>query len=345
MSDNLLTNGNFEQDWGVSKSHEVLILRPGTVPYQSVVGNIFTPSSWLTWFRHDPGTFDQPEVRDARAAQYPHRVHSGHKATLLFTFNRKHDAGFLQQVQVTEGQKLRLTAFAHAWSNHGLEGHSGCTDDGRCSCGVGREVVAIPAHEIPPLDRDPWNDAIGNFAFTVGIDPTGGVDARADTVVWCLPWAIYNGYCHQLSVETIARAETVTAFLRSATLWPFKHNDAYWDDAELIIVGEEEPPPEERGKPRVQYVRTYGLLPPDAGAEWALAFIEATWDRSRWTLGGSADDAGIGDLDDRRVIAVNPGGWPGDLAAFYEEYYPGVEYIPVEAVSPEALKEALAGLE
>jgi len=346
---NLLHNPGFEADWGAGASHEALICRPDTPPYQSTVGNIFTPSGgWLTWFKHDPGTFDQPEVRDAWAAQYPRRVHSGEKAILLFTFNRRHDAGFLQQVQVEPGQRLRLTAFAHAWSNHNLEGHAGCADDGRCSCGVGREVVAIRTDEVPPLNGDPWNDARGNFAFTVGIDPTGGIDPRADTVEWGTSWAIYNGYCQQLSVEAEARAETVTAFLRSTTMWRFKHNDAYWDDAALVVVEEEPPeppPPEERGLPRVQYERTYTLLPPDADAEWALAVIDATWDAKRFTIGGSADDAGIGDLDYRRIIAVNPGGWPSDLADFYAEHYPGVEYIPIKATTPKALREALEGLE
>jgi len=86
------------------------------------------------------------------------------------------------------------------------------------------------------------------------------------------------------------------------------------------------------------------LLPPDADEDWALAVVDATWGNHRWTLGGSADDAGIGNLESRRVIAVNPGGWGDGLADFYEEYYPGVEFVPVEAASPEALIEALKGL-
>jgi len=71
------------------------------------------------------------------------------------------------------------------------------------------------------------------------------------------------------------------------------------------------------------------------------AVVNATWDKYRYTVGASADDAGVGNLDVRRVIAVNPGGWPGDLEAFFEEHYPGVEYIPVEAGSPEILRDVL----
>ncbi len=100
-------------------------------------------------------------------------------------------------------------------------------------------------------------------------------------------------------------------------------------------------PPPSGGLPRVQYSRTYILLPPQANQVWARAVVAATWDRHRYTLGGSADDAGIGDLDFRRVIGVNPAGWGGDLRAFFERYYPGIIYIPAEAETPEELVEWL----
>ena len=234
--ESLLSNGGFEMGWGIDASHRCLIFPVDGEPYETDVGNIFTPPDWLTWFRHEPGVWDQPEVRDAWRYIDPHRVRTGEKAVLLFTFNRRHDAGFLQQVQVKPGQRLRLTAFAHAWSNHSLPGYEWCADDGRCSCGVGRETIAIPADRIPPLNGDPWNDAVGNFLFSVGIDPMGGTDPYADTVEWGNSWAIYNGYAQQLSVEVEAEGGTITVFLRSVTLWPFKHSDAYFDDVVLLDV-------------------------------------------------------------------------------------------------------------
>lgn len=97
----------------------------------------------------------------------------------------------------------------------------------------------------------------------------------------------------------------------------------------------------ECGTPRVQYERTYVLLPPNAGRAWASAVTDATWDTHRYTVGGSADDAGIGDLNVRRVIAVNPNQWSGNLRAFLEQHYPGVEYLPVEAATPAALASML----
>ena len=103
-------------------------------------------------------------------------------------------------------------------------------------------------------------------------------------------------------------------------------------------------PEKPRGSPRAQYRRTYVLLPPDAGAEWARAVIEATWDEERYTIGASADDAGIGDLDERRVIAVNPQDWPGDrsLRQFFEKFYPGVAYESITAETPAKLADRLS---
>ena len=294
--------------------------------------NIFTPPDWLTWFYHDPGTYDQPEVRDAWKSGDPRRVHSGEKGILLFTFYRKHDAGFLQQVQVDPGTHLELTAWAHAWSNWHDGKHP---DNPRWSDGPGYDAgFAL----VGTVQDDNWR----NFTFYVGIDPTGNTDPFADTVVWGTGAHIYNEHTQVPPVTVTAQGNVITVFLRSKTLWTFKHNDAYWDDVTLVITDEPpEPqvPPieEERGYPRVQYERTYVLLPQSAGAEWAQATITALWTDHRPTIGSSADDAGIGNLNVRRVIAVNPGEWPGDLAEFYDTYYPGIEYVPIEAQSPAEL--------
>ena len=321
---NLLENAGFEADWGDEKSHRCLVLRPGAPPERRDVDNIFTPPGWLTWFRHDPGTWDQPEVRDAWRQGDPRRVHGGEKGILLFTFYRKHDAGFLQQVQVTPGQHLQLTAWAHAWSNWQDGDHP---DDPRWSDGPGYAAGFAFAGDV---EDDNWR----NFTFQVGIDPTGGTDPFAGTVVWGPGAHIYNEHAQVPPVVVTATSSTITIFLRSKTLWTFKHNDAYWDDVTLVVTDEPpdlpEPEPDPvRGQPRVQYERTYVLLPPNADVAVGLAVVDATWDAYRYTIGGSADDAGIGDLEARRVIAINPAQWDGDLAAFFKTYYPGVKYRPL----------------
>ncbi|MBN1262135.1 MAG: M23 family metallopeptidase [Anaerolineae bacterium] len=104
-------------------------------------------------------------------------------------------------------------------------------------------------------------------------------------------------------------------------------------------------PPSPRGLPRATYARTYLLLPPSLDAQWAKAAVEMTWDRYRLTVGGSADDAGIGDLESKRVIAINPDAWGEDLEAFFKEYYPGVVFSPVIAATVEDLRAVLRGID
>ena len=139
-----------------------------------------------------------------------------------------------------------------------------------------------------------------------------------------------------------------TAGVTGATTGPHLHLSLKIEGLRLPANGDYlnprpflDPLPGPRGRPRTGYVRTYVLLPPAADCTWAEAAAEAGWHAHRWTIGGSADDAGIGDLDVRRVLAVNPAGWGGDLAAFFAEYYRGVLYVPLEAGDPAALKALL----
>lgn len=302
----MLRNPGFEADWGEEKSHRCLVFPKDGGVQEIDVGNVFTPVGWVTWFYHNPGTWDQPEVRDAWAEHDARRVHGGQKGMLLFTFHRKHDAGFLQQVRVVSGTRVRLTAWAHAWSNW----HDGLhPSDPLWSDGPGYEAGFCLEGGAPD---DNWR----NFTFCVGIDSTGGTNPFAKTVVWGQGAHIYNVYAQVPAVEAVAQGDTVTVFLRSKTAWAFRHSDAYWDDVELVQVTSEpelepEPEPEgpRRGDPRVQYARTYVLMPPGAGQEWALAVVNATWDTRRLTLGGSADDAGVGALQSKTVIVVNPQKW------------------------------------
>ncbi len=107
-----------------------------------------------------------------------------------------------------------------------------------------------------------------------------------------------------------------------------------------VAPGETEIP--QRGQPRVQYDRVYVLLPMGGGSEWIQAIIDSgRWDETQWTIGASADDAGVGDLDRRTVIAINPGSWPDDLGAFFAKHYPGVVYKPLPADSPQELRDLL----
>ncbi|MBU0705127.1 MAG: hypothetical protein KKC18_14840, partial [Chloroflexi bacterium] len=109
---NLLQNGGFEADWSEASSHLCLVNST-----QQIIGNIFTPPGWVTWFRHDPDTWDQPEVTDTVQITDERRTRSGTRAIRLFTFWRNHDAGFYQVVSGLEpGATVQFSAYAEAWS-------------------------------------------------------------------------------------------------------------------------------------------------------------------------------------------------------------------------------------
>ncbi|MCC6603334.1 MAG: hypothetical protein IT327_09010 [Anaerolineae bacterium] len=89
---------------------------------------------------------------------------------------------------------------------------------------------------------------------------------------------------------------------------------------------------------RMNYRRVYVLLPPTASQKWALAATKGGYD-GRFTIGFSADDAGIGNLENRHVLAVNPHHWPEVLtASWFQQHYPGVKFTAVVANQPEDLE-------
>jgi hypothetical protein len=96
-----------------------------------------------------------------------------------------------------------------------------------------------------------------------------------------------------------------------------------------------------RGTPRIPYDRTYILLPNDIRLDMALAAMRAAHEKKS-TVGFSADDAGIGDLDDRRIVCVNPRTIGTGLTQdWYDEHYPGVEFDIVEATDSTELEAKL----
>lgn len=92
------------------------------------------------------------------------------------------------------------------------------------------------------------------------------------------------------------------------------------------------------GQARVDYQRTYVLLPPTADVWWAVAAARGSFE-GRYSTGYSADDAGVGELTGRHVLAVNPHHWPEPLSAsWFHRNYPGTRFTPVVANSPEDLE-------
>ena len=109
-------------------------------------------------------------------------------------------------------------------------------------------------------------------------------------------------------------------------------------------------PPGGRGQPRAQYTRIYLLLPNEPNTpegntrmkRWVQALVDSgSLVQYRLTMGFSADDAGLGDLDRRHVFAINPETWPDSLDDFFATHYPGTVYRPIQASTPEELLQAI----
>ena len=182
----------------------------------SVHDNIFTPQGWVSWWRKGGG-YGQPEIKTIPKVDPfigpPARINSGNYAVLLFTFHRNHDAGFYQTVTGLEaGATVQLSAYAHGWS---------CDqDDTAYSCG------------------DQWT-----LTFQVGIEPNGVADPFSPSIIWSEERPSRDTYSMiGPTTAQVGAGGSVVVFLRSHTKWAFKHLDAYWDDASLVVTSPGETP-------------------------------------------------------------------------------------------------------
>ena len=213
-----VVNGGFEGGWG----RETAYWTVEGGPYDTEFGEVFTPEGWVTWWREGfecAGTADwvtgRPEVKVITRVPDGARVRSGERAVQWFTFWRCHEGGLYQRVPAVPGKVYSARAFGHSWYS-------------RCSS----------RPHGPPLDTD-CETEIGwaHDWLSVGIDPMGGVDPLAASVVWGEEREVYGEYDDVgLQVDVVAEGEWVTVFLRAEASHPLKHNDVYWDD---VAVWEE----------------------------------------------------------------------------------------------------------
>ena len=197
-------------------------------------GEIFVPEKWTAYWKegppvpHDPtntGGYGRPEMHVINKEPpflTPPRIYDGTRSLKFFTFYRIHDAGLYQQVPgFTLGDRVKVTGWAHAWSSTRDDAFTSDTD----------------------------GDGAENFTFRVGIDPYGGTDPWSDAIVWGPGAHIYDTFEQIPPVEVSALAETITVFVRSSVLWPFKHCDAYIDGMELTVTNVVPEPPTDYGYP------------------------------------------------------------------------------------------------
>lgn len=280
---NILQNGSFENG---ANGHNAMVYTPNSV-YQTTRGEVNTPRDWMPYYKHarefnppwDTDNHDgwcEPEIviiPNQTPYLYPPRVADGQAALKIFTTYRIAHAGIFQRVPTAPGEVLRLSALVHAWSLTG-------SDDPFTSTGVGQGPTYA--------DEGAYGDDLGkgNFTFRVGIDPFGGTDPFADTVVWGDGAHVYNAYHTTPEVTVEAQGEFVTVFVEYHNKLRFAHNDAYIDNVVLETVYDEEEPEETP----VDYVVVAELLPQDATVDEKIQVTRAVHDYKR-TITQSTGDA------------------------------------------------------
>lgn len=161
-------------------------------------GVTHVPNGWVAWWSTAGGLY-KPAYE---IEQHPPHVRDGSSAARYYTAYTNHDAGLYQQVNVTAGTTYRFVAWGFIWS----------TND-------------------PVVDTPSTADS----NLRIGIDPKGGTDPFASSVVWSGAVSARDTY-QKFTVEAKAEASKITVFLRNTTLWPMARNDAFWDDTALRAV-------------------------------------------------------------------------------------------------------------
>ncbi|HZY45386.1 MAG TPA: hypothetical protein VFF70_11615, partial [Anaerolineae bacterium] len=222
---NLLINPDFES---------------GSTPYPGH-NNIQIPTGWnIKWYTDiDAATgysFFQPEVKlddntiwpycDGCAPNVPPRIHTGRFAVDSFKSYASQDTTLYQQViHIPIGASVTASAWLHAWVT-------------RCNA-FPKNFPPQPAISLygPNSSLDGSCEPDGTLPessnrMMVGIDPTGGIDPRAASVVWNLGdpnTPMWNG-----PYDYYSSTLPVTIFLRGITTSDAKFSDFYFDTASLV---------------------------------------------------------------------------------------------------------------
>ena len=166
-------------------------------------------ANWTPW--NAPRTAEMPSYQNgqpvylaasgANAQGVFPRTRSGSNTQIYYSFYETHEGGLYQQVSgVAPGTELRFSIYAYVWSSK--------------------------------FDDVNVSDEPGDVALRVGIDPTGGTDPFAASVVYTDAQVFYDAF-RQYSVTTTAQASTITVFIRSSVGEPVQGSYVYLDDAVL----------------------------------------------------------------------------------------------------------------
>lgn len=150
----------------------------------------------------------QPEFSRADYFLYPYRVRSGQGAQQYFGFGRMFDGGVYQRVNVQPGRWYEFSVWMQTWMCYNYD-----------LCNGGRR-----------------SDEPTTMHLRVGLDPTGGMDPIAASVIWGPEGDSFDVWS-LFSVRAQAQGSKMTMFTRAWPDWGGGHlrlnNNVYLDDADL----------------------------------------------------------------------------------------------------------------
>ncbi len=272
---------------------------------------------WAPWFRRQ-GPAD-PEWQYRRPEYRPGSYsYNGSASQQFFTSYGTHQAGLFQQVRgVVAGQTYRFSLAMYIWSSMGGDFYR--------------------------------SEQPGVVSVRVGIDPAGGTNPYAASVVWS-PFATFYDEWRVLAVDAVAQSSRASVFVWSSAQYPVVHNDVAVDDAYFGLaahapVAAGEPAVPESPAPAADMAEQAAEPPAEAPVAPGLSVLSpgettVTVDanvRLRATVYGQVLDvipagmtvAALGRSADLNWTAVEYNGQQGWIGSWLGQYSQPFEELPV----------------
>lgn len=177
------------------------------------------PTGWDVWSNGQQFTSDRNIFRDEGN---PPRILTGNVSWVMRDGFVNWIAGGFQRVTVVQGTTYRFSINGYVWTCNDLVN----------SCGGGDRV----------------SDTTFGGTVKVGIDPLGGTDPNAASIVWSAPAEAYDAF-RVISVDATAQAPQITVFTHTTVARVPGLREVYWEDASLTVTT-----PAATNVPTVQYV-------------------------------------------------------------------------------------------
>jgi hypothetical protein len=165
-------------------------------------------TGWTAWYERLPGVdgvnYVPNLVPRGRQDDGAGMVIDGLWSQEMSTHGATHTAGLWQRVRVPRASIVSAFVSAYAWASDG--------DD--------------PVRSAPP----------GTYIMALGLDPAGGQDPNAPTILWTQPISVTDVWV-PLEITADVPGAAVTFFTRGQPLEKLRHNVSRWDGACLSVVG------------------------------------------------------------------------------------------------------------